>query len=58
MTCNFTSFPTELQSYQDDERVIMNDFMQWNPVFRLKSYLSAAGTELDISISAGQFLTR
>ena len=32
MTCNFTSFLTVFQSYQDNGRVIINDRMQWNLV--------------------------
>ena len=32
MTCDFTSFSTVFQSYQDDGRVIMEGFVQWNPV--------------------------
>ena len=33
MTCDFTSFLTVLQSYQDDERLIMKDCVQWNPIY-------------------------
>ena len=32
MTCDFTSFLTVFQSYQDDGRVIMKGCMQRNPV--------------------------
>ena len=31
MTCEFTSFSTVFQSYQDGVRVIMNGCVQWNP---------------------------
>ena len=30
VTCNFTSFSTVFQSYQDDRQVIMKGFVQWN----------------------------
>ena len=33
MTCDFTSFSTVFQSYQDDERLIMKGCVQWNPVY-------------------------
>ena len=33
MTCNFTSFSTVFQSYQDDGWVIMKGCVQWNPVY-------------------------
>ena len=33
MTCDFTFFSTVLQSYQDDERLIMKGCVQWNPVY-------------------------
>ena len=32
MTCDFTSFSTVFQSYQDNGRMIMKDCVQWNPV--------------------------
>ena len=32
MTCNFTSFSTVLQSYQDDGHVIIKGCVQWNPI--------------------------
>ena len=31
MTCDFTSFSTAFQSYQDDGRVIMKGCVHWNP---------------------------
>ena len=33
MTCDFTSFSTVFQSYEDDERLIMYDCVQWNPIY-------------------------
>ena len=30
MICNFTSFSTVFQSYQDDGRLVMKGFEQWN----------------------------
>ena len=32
MTCDFMSFSTVFQSYQDDGRMIMKGCVQWNPV--------------------------
>ena len=33
MVCNFTSFLTVFQSYQDDRWMIMKGYVQWNPVY-------------------------
>ena len=33
MTCDFTSFSTVFQSYQDNGRMIMKDCVQWDPVY-------------------------
>ena len=33
MTCDFTSFLTVFQSYQDDVRMIMIGCVQWNSVY-------------------------
>ena len=33
MTCDFTSFSTVFQPYQDDERLIMKGCVQWSPVY-------------------------
>ena len=33
MICDFTSFSTVLQSYQDDGRMIMKGCVQWNTVY-------------------------
>ena len=38
MTCDFTSFSTVFQSYQDDERLIMKGCVQWSSVEPLKFY--------------------
>ena len=32
MTCDFTSFSTVFQLYEDDGRMIMKGCVQWNPV--------------------------
>ena len=32
MTCDFVSFQTVFQSYQDDGPMIMKGCVQWNPV--------------------------
>ena len=33
MTCEFMSFSTVYQSYQDDERLIMKGCVQWSSVY-------------------------
>ena len=33
MVCDFTSFSTVFQSYQDDGQMIMKRCVQWNPVY-------------------------
>ena len=33
MTCDFTSFSTVFQSYQDNGKVIMEGYVQWSPVY-------------------------
>ena len=33
MTCDFTSFSTVFQSYQDDGRLIMKGCVQWNSIY-------------------------
>ena len=33
MTCDFTSFSTIFQSYQDDWEMILKGCVQWNPVY-------------------------
>ena len=32
MICNFTSFSTVFQSYQDDGQMVIKGCVQWNPV--------------------------
>ena len=31
--CDFTSYSTVFQLYQDDDRMIMKGFVQWNPIY-------------------------
>ena len=50
------SFSTVFQSYQDDERLIMKGFVQWNP-FTVEKILPPAGIELGTARSVGQRLT-
>ena len=45
MTCNFTSFSTVFQSYQDDGILIMKGCVQQNPVYGEK-ISPRAGIEL------------
>ena len=33
MTCDLTSFSTEFESYQDNDKVIMKGCVQWNLVY-------------------------
>ena len=33
MNCDFTSFSTVFQSYQDDGRLIMKECVQWSSVY-------------------------
>ena len=33
MACDFTSFSTVFQSYQDDGRLIMKGYVQWKLVY-------------------------
>ena len=33
MTCDFTSFSTVFQSYQDDGRLIMKGSVQWSSIY-------------------------
>ena len=41
MTCKFTSFSTVLQSYEDNEWMIMKGCVQWNPVYGLEDFTSS-----------------
>ena len=56
LTCEFTSFSTVFQSYQDDERLIIKDCVQWNPLTD-ERISTRAGIELGTSRSVGQRLT-
>ena len=56
MTCDFTSFSTVFQSYQDDGRMIMKGCVQWKPVTTEK-ISPQAGLELTTARSVGQRLT-
>ena len=44
MTCDFTSFSTVLQSYQDDERLIMKVCVQMEPRLRLRGFRLERGS--------------
>ena len=55
MICNFTSFSTVFQSYQDDGQ-IMKGCVQWNPVY-VEKILPRAGIKLRTARSVGQRLT-
>ena len=55
MACNFTSFSTVFQSYQDDVRVMMKGCVQWNLVYGWKVFRLKRGLNpglLDQSASA------
>ena len=41
MTCDFTSFSTVFQSNQNDERLIMEGCVQWNPVYGYEEVASS-----------------
>ena len=41
MTCNFTSFLTVTQSYQDDVWMIMEGCVQWNSVYGGEDFTSS-----------------
>ena len=56
MTCDFTSFSTVFQSYQDDERLIMKDCVQWLQWFKVEKFLPRAGIRLSARL-VGQRLT-
>ena len=53
MTCDFTSFSTIFQSYQDDERLMMKGCVQWNPVYNEED-LFLFGYERDIMLSLSE----
>ena len=41
MTCNFTSFSTVFQSYQDNWWMIMKSCVQWNPTYGCEDFASS-----------------
>ena len=55
MTCDFTSFSTVFQSYQDDGQMIMKGCVQWNPFYGGDFALSKDRT--GVIRSVGQQLT-
>ena len=56
MTCDFTSFSTVIQSYQDDGQVIMKGDNEWNP-FTTKRSPHQAGLTPGPTRSVSQGLT-
>ena len=51
MTCDFTPFSTLFQSHQDDERLIMNGCVQWDPVYGREGFASSGARTRDRLIS-------
>ena len=41
MTCNFTSFSTVFQSYQDNGWMIIKGYVQWNLVYGLEDFATS-----------------
>ena len=41
MDCDFRSFSTVFQSYQDDRWMIMKGYVQWNPVYGGEDFASS-----------------
>ena len=41
MICDFMSFSTVFQSYQDNERLIMKGCVQWNPIYGREDFASS-----------------
>ena len=56
MVGDLMSFSTVFQSYQDNERLIMIDYVQWNPV-HVEKNLPQAGLKLGADRSPSQCLT-
>ena len=56
MTCDFTSFSTVFQSYQDDGRMIMKRCVQWSSVYIWEDFASS-GDGTWSARSVGQHLT-
>ena len=38
MTCDFMSYLTACQSYQDDSWMVMKGYEQWNPIYDRKDF--------------------
>ena len=51
MICNFTSFSTVFQSYQDDGRMKMKGCVQWNPIYGYEDFASSEARTRGCSIS-------
>ena len=47
MICDFTSFSTVFQSYQDDGRMITKGCEQWNPVDGIEDFASSGARTRD-----------
>ena len=56
MTCDFTSFLTVFQSYQDDVWMIMKGCVQWNSIYGWKDFTSSKDRTRSAR-SVGQCLT-
>ena len=56
MTCDFTSFSTVFQLYQDDGRLIMIGCVQWRSVYGREDF-AASGDRTRSARSEGQRLT-
>ena len=56
MICDFTSFSTVFQSYQDNERLIMKGCVQWSSVYGREDFASG-GNRTRSARSVGQRLT-
>ena len=56
MTCDFTSFSTVFQSYQDNEKAIMEGYVQWS-LFMAEKILTWAGLEPKAARLVGLGLT-
>ena len=48
MTCDFTSFPTVYQSYQDNGQMIMKGCVQWNRVYGWEDFASSGAQTEDL----------
>ena len=56
MNCDFTTFSTVFQSYQDDGRLIMKGYVQRNSVYGLEDFASSEDRTWSARI-VGQSLT-